>query len=196
MQITVTGTRQTPIEAKLIKDGKPLPVKDVEVVVEQEKILFKIKKPTREGTGKYQIKLSNSQGEDVKDVTINMQSVPTPPQDVEVSEVFQTSCVVSWKTPQDDGGSPISKYIIERQDLSLKAGWDNVAEIPLGQPLKHKVEDLIAKKTYKFRIRAVNKIGSSEPGLFGKPVLAKDPWGKTIIYLCIYIHTYHNARCP
>ncbi|KAM3957310.1 projectin protein bent isoform 8-T9 [Aphomia sociella] len=172
----VTGTRQTPIEAKLWKDGKALPVKEVEAVVEQEKVLFKIKKPTREGSGKYQIKLSNAQGEDAKNVTINMQSVPTPPQDVEVSEIFQTSCVVAWKTPQDDGGSPLVKYVIERQDLSLKAGWDNVAEVPHGQPTKIKVDDLIAKKTYKFRIRAVNKVGSSEPGLFGKPVLAKDPW--------------------
>lgn len=111
----VTGTRQTPIEAKLFKDGKALPVKEVETVVEQEKILFKIKKPTREGTGKYQIKLSNGQGEDAKDVHINMQTAPTPPQDVEVTEVFQTSCVVSWKTPQDDGGSAIIKYVIERQ---------------------------------------------------------------------------------
>lgn len=67
--------------------------------------------------------------------------------------------------------------------MSLKAGWDNVAEVAAGQPLKYKVDDLIAKKTYKFRIRAVNKIGSSEPGLFGKPVLAKDPWGKWLNYL-------------
>ncbi|CAK1595483.1 unnamed protein product, partial [Parnassius mnemosyne] len=172
----ISGTRQTPIEAKLFKDGKALPAKEVEVVVQQEKVLFKMKKPTREGSGKYQIKLSNGQGEDSKDVTITMQSAPTPPQDVEVSEIFQTSCVVTWKVPQDDGGSPILKYVIERQDLSLKAGWDNVAEVAHGEPTKYKVEDLIAKKTYKFRIRAVNKIGSSEPGLFAKPVLAKDPW--------------------
>lgn len=84
-------------------------------MVEQEKVLFKIKKPTREASGKYTIKLSNAQGEDAKDVTITMQAVPQPPQDVAVSEVFQTSCVVAWKTPQDDGGSPIVKYIIERQ---------------------------------------------------------------------------------
>lgn len=62
--------------------------------------------------------------------------------------------------------------------MSLKAGWDNVGEVQQGKPLSYKVEDLVAKKTYKFRIRAVNKIGSSEPGLFAKPVLAKDPWGK------------------
>lgn len=115
----VHGTRQTPIEAKLLKDGKVLPNKEVEAVVEQEKVLFKIKKPTREGSGKYQIKLSNSQGEDSKDVTIIMQSVPTVPQDVEVTEVFQTSCVVTWKAPQDEGGSPLIKYVIERQVIRL-----------------------------------------------------------------------------
>ena len=92
-----------------------MPNKEVEAVVEQEKILFKIKKPTREGSGKYQIKLSNARGEDSKDVNIVMQTAPTPPQSVEVTEVFQTSCVVAWKAPQDDGGSPLVKYVIERQ---------------------------------------------------------------------------------
>ena len=33
------------------------------------------------------------------------------------------------------------------------------------------------KKEYKFRVVAVNKMGNSEPGLFPKVVLAKDPWG-------------------
>lgn len=56
-------------------------------------------------------------------------------------------------------------------------GWDSVAEIPPNQPTKFKCEDLTPKKEYKFRIRAVNKIGSSEPVLFAKTVVAKDPWG-------------------
>lgn len=117
---SVSGTRQTPIEAKLFKDGKPLPNKEIEAVVEQEKVLFKVKKPTREGSGKYEIKLSNAQGEDSKEVNIIMQSAPSVPQNVEVVEVFQTNCTVTWKTPQDDGGSPILKYIIERQVRQLK----------------------------------------------------------------------------
>lgn len=117
-----------------------------------------------------------------------MQGEPTPPLDVAVAEVFQTSCTVTWKTPQDDGGSPLIKYIIERQDMSLKAGWDNVAEVPVGQALSYKVEDLVPKKTYKFRIRAVNKVGAGEPGMFGKPVLAKDPWGK--VYFNLFVSSF------
>lgn len=69
----VDGTRQTPVEAKLIKDGKVLPLKDVEVIVGEEKVMFKIKKPTREGSGTYQLKIGNGQGEDVKDLNIIMQ---------------------------------------------------------------------------------------------------------------------------
>lgn len=71
--LTVDGTKQSPIEAKLIKDGKPLPLKEVEVVVLEDKAIFKIKKPARNLSGKYQLKLSNSQGEDVKNIKINMQ---------------------------------------------------------------------------------------------------------------------------
>lgn len=74
-------------------------------------------------------------------------------------------------------------HLIWNQDLSLKAAWDGVAEVAHGEPTTYKVEDLIPKKTYKFRIRAINKIGSSEPGLFAKPVLAKDPWGE-----CVFIY--------
>ncbi|XP_025833492.1 twitchin isoform X4 [Agrilus planipennis] len=176
----IDGTKTTPIEAKLVKDGKPLPAKDCEVVVGQDKITFKIKKPARELSGPYQIKLANSQGESVKDVKIIMQDVPSPPQDVNVKDVYQNSCVVEWKPPKDDGGSPLQHYVIERLDMSLKSGWDNVGEVPVGKPTSFKVENLVPKKQYKFRIRAVNKLGSSEPALFGSAVLAKDPWDEPV----------------
>lgn len=179
----IDGTKQSQVEAKLMKDGKALPLKDVEIVVGEDKITFKIKKPTREGSGVYQIKVENAQGEEVKDVNINMQDVPSPPLDVEVSDVFATSCVVSFKPSKDDGGSPILNYVIERLDMSLKAQWDNVGEVKPGEKYSYKVEDLVPKKEYKFRIRAVNKLGSSEPANFAKHVLAKDPWGKLNINL-------------
>lgn len=69
----VEGTRQSPIEAKLMKDGKALPLKDVEIIVMDEKVVFKVKKPARELSGPYQIRIGNKQGEAVKDLKINMQ---------------------------------------------------------------------------------------------------------------------------
>lgn len=72
---TVDGTKQSQVEAKLMKDGKPLPLKDVEIVVGEDKITYKIKKPQRESSGIYQIKIGNNQGEEVKDVNIVMQGL-------------------------------------------------------------------------------------------------------------------------
>lgn len=175
--LSVEGTKQSPIEAKLVRDGKTLPTKDVDVQISDNKVTFKIKKPTRDQSGQYQIKIGNAQGEDVKDVKLTIQDVPSAPRDVEVKDVFQDSCVVTWKAPEDDGGAPLTKYVIERQDLSLKGGWDGVGEVqPTAKPLTFKCADLVPKKQYRFRIRAVNKLGPSEPGAFNKPVLAKDPW--------------------
>lgn len=71
----VDGTKQSQVEAKLMKDGKPLPLKDVEIVVGEDKITYKIKKPQRESSGIYQIKIGNNQGEEVKDVNIVMQGL-------------------------------------------------------------------------------------------------------------------------
>lgn len=69
----VNGTRQSAVEATILKDDKPLGAKDVEAIVHDDHVLFKIKKPEHVLTGKYQIKLKNDQGEDIKDVFINMQ---------------------------------------------------------------------------------------------------------------------------
>lgn len=160
----------------MLRDGKPIPNKDIDVAVKDNKVIFKIKKPSRDQSGPYQIKLSNGQGEDTKEVKITMQDVPTAPEEVDVHDVFEKSCIVDWKPPKDDGGAPIQKYVIERQDLSLKKGWENVGEVPGDKPTTFKVDDLTPKKTYKFRIRAVNKIGSSEPAIFKKDILAKNPW--------------------
>lgn len=60
-----------------MKDGKALPLKDVEIVVGEDKITFKIKKPQHDQTGIYQVKISNGQGEEVKDVFVNMQGLNT-----------------------------------------------------------------------------------------------------------------------
>lgn len=160
-----------------MKDGKPLPVKDVEVQISDNKVVFKIKKPSTDQTGDYQIKIGNGQGDALQNVHINMQDVPSPPQDVNVKDVFEDNCVIAFKPSATDGGSPIQKYIIEKQDTSLKSGWVKAGEIPGSEKNpEFKVTDMIPKKQYKFRVKAVNKVGESEPANLAKIVLAKNPW--------------------
>lgn len=71
--LLVDGTRQSPVIGKILKDGKPLTSKDVDINVLDDKVTFTFKKPTHDQSGKYQIKLSNEQGEDTKEISINMQ---------------------------------------------------------------------------------------------------------------------------
>ena len=46
--------------------------------------------------------------------------MPSPPEELSVSDITQASCILKWKKPKDDGGMPITKYIIEREDLAVK----------------------------------------------------------------------------
>ena len=36
---------------------------------------------------------------------------------LEISGVNPTGCKLSWKKPEDDGGSPISGYTVEKKDV-------------------------------------------------------------------------------
>lgn len=55
--------------------------------------------------------------------------VPTPPRNLDVYDVFKTSCKLKWEVPEDHGGSPILHYIIERQDLALKGIQYNILKL-------------------------------------------------------------------
>lgn len=65
-------------------------------------------------------------------------------------------------------------------------GWQTVGEVKPESDMSHDILGLTTNKEYKFRVRAVNKVGSSEPTPLSKVVLAKDPWGMYPYYLEIY----------
>lgn len=81
---TVPGARISKVDAKLLKDGKPMSPKEVEVNILDKKVVYTIKKPSRDQTGKYTIKMSNKAGASTKEVKINMQDKPSPPTNLEV----------------------------------------------------------------------------------------------------------------
>ena len=64
--------------------------------------------------------------------------------------------------------------------LHIAAGWNRVGETT--DALSFKCEQLVNKKEYKFRVIAVNKMGNSDPAVYPKTVLAKDPWGEFLLF--------------
>lgn len=42
---------------------------------------------------------------------------PSPPNGpLKVSDVYAEGCKLSWKPPDDDGGQPVEKYVVEKMD--------------------------------------------------------------------------------
>jgi titin len=94
-----------------------------------------------------------------------------------VLEVFKDSCVLTWRPPESDGGSPISGYYVERSTSSKAARWIRITKDPVPE-LKYNVTELVEGNEYQFRIIAENKAGMGPAGPACDPVLAKDPWDK------------------
>ena len=177
----VEGEKQSDVEIFVEKDGKILKIgKDVQLTVHGDRIQLDVINPKREKSGVYKVIMKNAQGQDEKDILVNIMDVPTPPLNVRYSDVYQDNLMLHWNPPKDNGGTELKKYIIEALDTTTGNGaWTEVAQTDTGTQRSIKVENLTPQHKYRFRVRAANKIGPSDPGeMSGDDVLMRDPWGK------------------
>lgn len=95
-----------------------------------------------------------------------------------MEEVRSDHVKVKWDTPEDNGGTDITGYVLEKMDLDT-GRW-----IPAGETGPHErtftFPGLTPKKKYKFRVKAVNKEGESEPLEVEEAIVAKNPYGEDI----------------
>jgi len=95
---------------------------------------------------------------------------------IEVQDVTKSGCTVHWKPPEDDGGKPITGYIVEKMD-SATGRWVVMSRTdPSVNDLS--VKGLQEGHNYKFRVKAVNDEGESQPLESEVEIKAKDPYGK------------------
>jgi len=175
----VEGEKQSEVEILVEKDGKQLKIgKDIQLTVHGDRVQLDVINPKREKSGVYKVIMKNAQGQDEKLINVNIMDVPTPPLNVYVDTVYQDNCVVHWSPPKDNGGTEIKKYVIEAMDNTTGNGqWTEVAQSNSGNERATKVEHLKPNHKYRFRVKAVNKIGQSDPGeMSGDDILMRDPW--------------------
>lgn len=101
---------------------------------------------------------------------------PTKPQGpLKVKDVTSSGAKVKWDKPKDDGGKPITAYVVEKMD-SQTGRW-----IPVGrtQEAEMDVKGLQEGHDYSFRVKALNEEGESEPLESDGSVTAKNPYGKS-----------------
>lgn len=82
---------------------------------------------------------------------------------------------MKWKAPRDNGGKPVTSFIIERK-LVGKKSWIKVGEVD-GNTTNFSTNKVDEGKAYQYRIRAVNSEGMSDP-LDSDEVFAGEPIGK------------------
>lgn len=83
---------------------------------------------------------------------------------------------LKWEKPENDGGAPITGYVIEYKEKFGK-DWVTGKEVP-GDSLKGTQDGLKEGCTYEFRVRAINKAGPGEPSDSTKPIVAKCRFGE------------------
>ena len=76
---------------------------------------------------------------------------------------------------QEDGGSPVTNYIVEKQDV--KTGkWEPVSKFI--RNLNFEVMGLVEGHEYNFRVMAENEFGVSEPLETAMAVAAQYPYSE------------------
>eukprot|EP00061_Rhincodon_typus_P019056 g48497.t1 len=87
----------------------------VTIKTTKERSTLTVKDAMRGDSGKYYLTLENTAGVKTFTVTVNVIGRPGPVTGpIAISSVSAESCVLSWREPEDDGGSEISNYIVEK----------------------------------------------------------------------------------
>jgi titin len=87
-------------------------------------------------------------------------------------EIKKGTIVVTWTPPEDDGGAPITGYVLECRSEG-QASWKKITDKPISE-LKHTVKGLNDTELYEFRVAAVNKVGMGPYSDNSKPTKAKE----------------------
>ena len=96
-----------------------------------------------------------------------------------VTEVQQHSISIKWKPPKEDGGSPLTGYIVEKREAG-HTFWVRIEKVA-PEITALKAMQLNEKTEYYFRVIAENKVGQSAPLETNDSTMAKSPYGMYLI---------------
>ena len=137
---------------------------------------FTIENGQRKNSKQYKVVATNEHGKDEEFVEVVFLGRPSAPMGpLEVYGITADSCKLNWRPPEDDGGKPIQKYIIEKMDMATKK-WVPLGETP-GDVTNIPAKGLEEGHEYLFRVKAVNEEGESEPLVADKAIKAKNAFG-------------------
>ena len=90
---------------------------------------------------------------------VKVSEAPSPPEQIKVEDVTDTSVTLSWTKPEHDGGSPITTYVVE---CIQKGGFESWLVCGSTKNTRLVINKLNTGKDYMFRVRAQNVVGVSD----------------------------------
>lgn len=199
--LQVQHPKDKPIRFSLLVNGEPEPTVEVfdgdtklnpkEDGIEFEyadgELVMKLDKPKRKKPRRLRIVAKNRNGTKEEKVNIDFLGPPDKPEGPLTTSQDQSlgepHVVLHWKAPEDDGGSPIDSYVVEKQDAAtgrwVQAGFADAPK-PNADGTKPELEflcpGLVEGNQYNFRVKARNAEGDSEPLETEQSIIAKSPW--------------------
>lgn len=142
-----------------------------ELVTTDKNSSLKIDNVKRNDRGEYSIRAVNKLGEDTTSFLVTVTSRPNPPGKVRLNTSYGKSATLCWTAPEDDGGCKIGTYIVEY----FRIGWNVWLKAATTRQLSTTLNDLIEGSEYKFRVKAENPYGLSDPGEESDVLFIPDP---------------------
>ena len=156
----------------LLTNKEVLSAENVEIINVDYNTKINVTDAKRKNSGMYKIVAVNEHGKDEAEVEVIVLGAPSKPKGpLDVANVTKNGCKLAWKAPEDDGGKPVTGYVVEKLD---KGRWVQVGRC---KDPEMDVSGLQEGKEYSFRVRAVNEEGESEPLETDRPIVAKNPFG-------------------
>ncbi|XP_060131882.1 myosin light chain kinase, smooth muscle isoform X2 [Zootoca vivipara] len=114
----------------------------------------------QEHCGCYTLVVENKLGSRQAQVNLTIVDKPDPPAGTPcASDIRSSSLTLSWYGSSYDGGSAVQSYTVEIWNTVDKK-WTDLTTC---RSTSYNVQDLLADREYKFRVRAANVYGISEP---------------------------------
>jgi len=157
MKIPFTGNPKPKItwkkEGEIVETGAHFTVK-----TEERHAFISITDCSKDDSGPFTITAENELGTDFALINVQVSDRPDPPRWPQTSQIGTDSMVLEWQVPSWDGGSSITNYIVEKQELPMtswcRVGHTRFTLIP--------VTGLIPGNEYRFRVFAENVYGRSD----------------------------------
>ncbi|XP_027700953.1 myosin light chain kinase, smooth muscle [Vombatus ursinus] len=155
----VAGTQ--PITCTWIKFRKQIQESEhIKIESDENSSKLTILATRQDHCGCYTLLAENKLGTKQAQVNVTVVDKPDPPAGTPcASDIRSSSLTLSWYGSSYDGGSAVLSYSVEIWDSADKE-WK---ELTTCRSTSFSVQDLLPDREYKFRVRAINVYGSSEP---------------------------------